>query len=71
MRAADEGDDMGWECLRCGQKVKGAERYLVELEVESEISGSEYDFSSDLDLDGTDMSASMGSYSESGQSDDY
>jgi peroxin-2 len=74
MHATDEGEnEMGWECLRCGQGVKGAERYVVDVDmsVGSEISGSEYEFSSDLDMDVTDMSASVGSYSESGLSDDY
>jgi hypothetical protein len=71
MHATDEGEnDVGWECLRCGKRVKGAERYVVEVDT-SERSGSEYEFSSDLDLDVTDNSASVGSYSESGLSDDY
>lgn len=70
MRVADEGDDdLGWECLRCGEGIKGADRYVVEVEMGSEMSGSEYEFSSDLDMDATDMSGSMESYSESGLSD--
>ncbi|RDB22809.1 Peroxisome biogenesis factor 2 [Hypsizygus marmoreus] len=64
MQAADSGeDDLGWECLRCRSEVRGAERYTVELG--SDISGSDYEFSSDI-------SGSMGSYSytESAWSDD-
>lgn len=69
LRTADEADvDLGWECLRCGDYVKDTHRYVIEV-VESESSESDYEFSSDLDL-GTDLSGSMGSYSESGLSDD-
>ena len=69
MRAADESDDdQRWVCLRCGEKVIEAHRYTVEIS-ESERGGSEYNFSSDLDL-GTELSGSMGSYSESGLSGD-
>lgn len=68
MRVADEGEDgPGWECLRCGEGIRSAERYTVEIG--SELSGSDYEFSSDLDMDFTDISGSMGSYS-SGLSDD-
>ncbi|KAH6915319.1 peroxisomal biogenesis factor 2 [Coprinopsis sp. MPI-PUGE-AT-0042] len=66
IRAADDGDG-GWECLRCCEVVKGADRYSVEVPESSDdlnISESEYEFSSDLDMY-TDMSGSMGSYSES------
>jgi len=66
MRAADE-DDQKWECLRCGQRVESADRLVVEVgSVGSEVSGSDYDFSSDMDT--TSMSGSLvstGSYSES------
>ena len=66
MRAADESDDnQHWACLRCREKVTEAHRYTVEI---SERGGSEYEFSSDLDL-GTDLSGSIGSYSESGLSE--
>lgn len=68
MRSADE-DGEGWECLRCGERVKGAERFVAEMGSERSGSGSEYEFSSDMDMDVTDMSGSMGSYSESGLSD--
>lgn len=70
MRSADEThDEQGWECLRCTQIVQGAERYVVEVatgSAGSEVSGSDYDFSTDMDF--TDIS--VGSYSESGLSDD-
>ncbi|KAL0949402.1 hypothetical protein HGRIS_009464 [Hohenbuehelia grisea] len=69
MRAAEEtdGQDGGWECLRCGDIAQGAERLTAMHEVDAET--SDYEFSSDPDF--TDMSASMGSYSASGMSDDY
>lgn len=74
MRSADETqDEQGWECLRCAQIVKGSERYVVEPTAGtagSEVSGSEYDFSSDMEFDVTDISESGGSYSESGLSDE-
>ncbi|KAF9569335.1 hypothetical protein CPC08DRAFT_739223 [Agrocybe pediades] len=67
IRTADEADDdLGWECLRCGDYVKETHRFTVEV-VESDLTESDYEFS-DLDL-GTDLSGSMGSYSESGFSD--
>ena len=65
--AHESDDDQHWMCLRCGEKVTEAHRYTVEIS-ESEMGGSEYEFSSDLDL-GTDLSGSMGSYSESGLSE--
>jgi peroxin-2 len=69
MRVADEGEDgPGWECLRCGVGIKSSERYTVEMG--SDLSGSDYEFSSDLDMDSTGISESMGSYSESGRSGD-
>lgn len=67
LRAADEGNGTGWECLRCGQGVKEAHRYVVEI-IEGENSESDYEFSSDLDIS-TDLSGSMGSFSESGFSE--
>ncbi|KAJ7507959.1 peroxisomal biogenesis factor 2 [Mycena galericulata] len=67
MRAADEDEDQKWECLRCGQWVESADRLVVEVDsAGSEVSGSDYDFSSDMDV--TSMSGSVvstGSYSES------
>jgi len=71
MRIADDGeDDEGWECLRCTQRVAEANRYVPEI-IGSEWSGSgsEYEFSSDLDITDASLSGSMGSYSESGFSD--
>ncbi|KIK67987.1 hypothetical protein GYMLUDRAFT_36797 [Collybiopsis luxurians FD-317 M1] len=69
MRSADDTQDkQGWECLRCIQIVHSAERYTVESSAES---GSDYAFSSDMDFDVTDISESIGSYSESGLSDEY
>ena len=60
LRIADEGDEEvpGWECLRCAQLVKGAERVGIEIEESStgELNSSEFDFS--------EMSGSITSYSE-------
>ncbi|KAJ7276540.1 Pex12 amino terminal region-domain-containing protein [Mycena haematopus] len=71
MRAAEEEDGQKWECVRCGQRVESADRLVAEVgSAGSEMSGSDYDFSSDLDV--TDLSGSMvsmGSYSESGRSE--
>ncbi|KAJ7228520.1 Pex12 amino terminal region-domain-containing protein [Mycena pura] len=71
MRAADEEEGQKWECLRCGQPVQSADRLVAEVDsVGSEMSGSDYEFSSDMDV--TDLSgslASMESYSESGLSE--
>lgn len=64
IRTADEAeDDLGWECLRCGDNVKSADRYIVDV-FDSE-SGSDDEFRSDMDMDVTDMSGSVGSYSGS------
>lgn len=57
LRIADDGDGTGWECLRCNQPVKDVDR--LEMEVEE----STADFSSDYDL--SEMSGSLGSYTES------
>lgn len=67
MRTADDLDkESGWECLRCCEGVMSAERYQVDVpEAETE---SDYAISSDIDLDATDMSGSIGSYSGSGLS---
>jgi len=67
----EDGGKEGWECLRCGGGVRWVERLAVDAggASGSEMSGSEYEFSSDLDLDVTDMSGSVGSYSELGLSD--
>ncbi|EGN93005.1 hypothetical protein SERLA73DRAFT_190126 [Serpula lacrymans var. lacrymans S7.3] len=69
IRTADEGlDDLGWECLRCAENVRGADRWEAEVSISSRDSGSEgsdddYEFSSELGS--TDISGSMGSYSGS------
>ena len=62
MRAADDGaDEGGWECLRCGEGIKDAERWVGDT-VEEQENGSEWDgdgFSSISDFEsGTDLSAS-------------
>lgn len=60
LRVADEGDEEvpGWECLRCTQVVKDAERVEMEAEGSSvgEFNSSEFDLS--------EMSYSATSYSE-------
>lgn len=72
IQAADgEDSEEGWECLRCAEEVKTADRYSVEVPEgpgSDDLDGSEYEFSSDLDMY-TDMSGSMGSYTESALSD--
>ncbi|KII94874.1 hypothetical protein PLICRDRAFT_128176 [Plicaturopsis crispa FD-325 SS-3] len=69
MRTADEAlDDSGWECLRCTAGVTGADRAEGVAEEEVSESGDDYYFTSDMDV--TDVSGSVGSYSESGLSDD-
>jgi peroxin-2 len=60
-------DEVGWECLRCGEKVQEAHRFIAEI-TEGEKSESDYEFGSDLVID-TDLSGSMDSYSESGLSE--
>ncbi|KXN86408.1 Peroxisome biogenesis factor 2 [Leucoagaricus sp. SymC.cos] len=70
MRTANDLDkEHGWECLRCTEEVTSADRY--EVEITGVGSGSDYEFSSDIELDATDMSGSIGSYTESALSDDY
>jgi peroxin-2 len=75
IRTADDASGFGpggtqWECLRCGENVVAADRLAAEVE------GVESDYGSDAvsfeygseDVDFTDMSGSMGEYSESGES---
>lgn len=62
MRVVDDGEDNGWECLRCTETVKSAGRYIVEPE--REANGSDSEFSNDFDTDSTDLSRSMGNYTE-------
>jgi peroxin-2 len=65
MHTADEAEsNLGWECLRCGEFVKEAHRHRMELPE----SGSEYDFSSDLDIS-TNFSGSTYTFSETGFSE--
>ncbi|KAF9247336.1 Pex12 amino terminal region-domain-containing protein [Melanogaster broomeanus] len=56
MRTADDGLESGWECLRCAESVKSADR----LEAAHSDTMSEYEFSSEFDT--TDMSGSASSY---------
>ena len=58
LRVAEEGDGEvpGWECLRCTQVVKDAERVEMEIEESSEADFNSSDFS--------EMSGSATSYSE-------
>ncbi|KAF8663453.1 hypothetical protein AX16_001023 [Volvariella volvacea WC 439] len=66
LRAADEVEEEGgWECLRCCEVVKFTERYVVDMG--SDHATSDYEFSSDMDMDATDLSESVGSYSEFSQ----
>lgn len=64
MRTADEGLDSGWECLRCAENVKSADRLEAEelAPAHSDIT-SDYEFSSDLDVSGS-ASSYLGSLSE-------
>lgn len=59
MRTADEGLDSGWECLRCAESVKSADRLGESIPAHSDTM-SDYEFSSDIDV--TDMSGSASSY---------
>jgi peroxin-2 len=68
MRNADDAEDeAGWECLRCGEKVQEAHRFIAEI-TQSLESESDYEFGSDLGI-GTDLSGSMDSTSEPGVSE--
>ena len=79
MRAADERTGVGaggrlWECLRCAEGVRGAERLEARAEgpeyesgVEDEVESSP-EFGSE-DIDYSEMSGSVGTYSESGLSE--
>ncbi|KAI0347523.1 hypothetical protein BDW22DRAFT_1387859 [Trametopsis cervina] len=77
IRTADDASGSGpggtrWECLRCGEEVADVERVEAEVrEVESDYSGSDqmsFDYGSE-DVDYTDMSGSIGDYSEAGESE--
>jgi len=73
VRTADDGvDEGGWECLRCGEGVKGAERWIGDI-VEERENGSDWGgdgFSSISDFEsGTDFSTSSLGYSDPGLSE--
>jgi len=59
MRTVDEGLEPGWECLRCAESVKSADRLEGSIPAHSDTM-SDYEFSSDIDV--TDMSGSASSY---------
>ncbi|KAI6035127.1 Pex12 amino terminal region-domain-containing protein [Pisolithus orientalis] len=61
MRTADEGSETGWECLRCAEHVRSADRWEAEVSVARDsASGSDYEFSSEFG--NTDLSGSVSSY---------
>ncbi|KAG6336684.1 hypothetical protein ID866_2391 [Astraeus odoratus] len=61
MRTADEGTEIGWECLRCAEHVRSADRLEVEVSVTRDsTSDSDYEFSSEFG--NTDLSGSVSSY---------
>jgi peroxin-2 len=70
MQSAEDSNtvESTWVCLRCSQPVKEADRLLIDEDMESEMNTSDYEFSSDMDV--TDLSGSIGSYSESMLSSD-
>lgn len=78
MRAADERTGVGaggrqWECLRCAAGVGGVERLEARAEGPEYESGvedlhSSPEFGSE-DIDYSEMSGSVGTYSESGLSE--
>ena len=76
IRTADDASGSGsggtrWECLRCGEDVTAADRLEAEAVEEESDCGSDqlsFDYGSE-DLDFTDISGSMGEYSESGESE--
>lgn len=61
MRAADEGSETGWECLRCAEHVRSADRWEAEVSVARD-SGSESDYEFSSELGTTDLSGSVSSY---------
>ena len=76
IRTADDASGTGpggtrWECLRCGEEVAGVDRMEAEVEgVESDYGSDEMSFGyGSEDVDFTDLSGSMGEYSESGESE--
>lgn len=76
IRTADDRSGVGpggtrWECLRCGEGVYGVDRVEMALEEtdsefgSSSLNGVDFDGYGSDDMEFTDMSGSMGSYSES------
>lgn len=63
IRSVDDGvDEGGWECLRCGEGVKGAKRWVGGV-IEEQEDGSEWDvdgFSSISDFESGTASGSSG-----------
>jgi len=79
LRTAEERSGVGsggthWECLRCAEPVTGADRFEAEAqgpEYESGVDDDDeldYEYGSE-DMEFTDMSGSVGTYSESGLSE--
>lgn len=73
MSTSDERSGIGtrgtqWECLRCCEGVSGADRVEVEVRYADSSEEMDFDFGSE-DLDFTDVSGSIGTYSESGMSE--
>lgn len=77
LRTADDRSGVGpggtrWECLRCGQGVSGVDRVEMAMEEtdsdlgSSSLNGVDFEGYGSDDLEFTDMSGSMGSFSESG-----
>lgn len=61
MRTAEEGAETGWECLRCAEHVRSADRWEEEASVGRDPSSdSDYEFSSEFGT--TDLSGSVSSY---------
>ncbi|KAI0755472.1 Pex12 amino terminal region-domain-containing protein [Irpex lacteus] len=76
IRTADDASGIGpggtrWECLRCAEEVTAVDRLESEIERGESEYGSDdlsFDYGSE-DVDYTDMSGSIGDYSESGESE--
>ncbi len=76
IRTADDASGSGpggtrWECLRCAEEVTAVDRLESEIERGESEYGSDdlsFDYGSE-DVDYTDMSGSIGDYSESGESE--
>ncbi|KAI6134973.1 Pex12 amino terminal region-domain-containing protein [Pisolithus croceorrhizus] len=61
MRTVDEGSEVGWECLRCAEHVRSADRWEAEVSVVRD-SGSESDYEFSSEFGTTDLSGSVSSY---------